>query len=815
MDQSSKYLQEFSSVAKDWFKETNSIVSKYYNFFQEFIKRDKIQKAEWSDFQNMGNCIHSFNSFPLAKKKALGNPNHPIEFYRNSFYYLVYGEGDLEERIRNFAFNKIYMIKNFGSSTISEIVGFIFADKYVLYNKRDRFALELLGLKLDINPSDDFITELFKFNKAIEVVREQYKKIVGQQTDLPVNLEIDQFLSYLYETHHKTEDAEEVETDEKNIWLFAPGAGGKLWDEFQNLGIIAIGWDDLGDLRNYKTQEDIAKKMRVLEDEPDSSKKNNSLSCFSFAKTMKVGDEVFAKIGALQIVGYGKIISEYEYDNTRAQYKHVRKVKWEKTGEWKVEEDQRFAIKTVTKITKYEDFIRKLKTLLDIEVIDKNSVVRKGDINYWWLNANPKIWNFVDVPIGFKQTYTTYNDKGNKRRMYKYFQEVKPGDIVIGYISSPNMEIVAEAEITKGLHVDEKEGERIEFKKIESFINPISLEQLKQVPELKDAEPLINNQGSLFKITTDQYDVIRNLIDEANPKTSSVATVQSYSIEQADSELFMNIKELKNMLSLLELKKNIILQGPPGVGKTFIAKRLAYSIMGKKDDSKVQMIQFHQSYSYEDFIQGFRPISTGGFELKKGIFYNFCRQAQLDENNKYFFIIDEINRGNLSKIFGELMLLIESDKRGREFAIPLTYSSGPDDKFYIPKNLYIIGTMNTADRSLAMVDYALRRRFCFIDLYPSFDSPKYSKFLINAGAKEDFIKEIIEKINFLNLKIENDKNLGKGFRIGHSYLCPYANIKVDKNWLENVIKAEIAPLLNEYWFDNSEQAQSEVNRLLS
>ena len=266
---------------------------------------------------------------------------------------------------------------------------------------------------------------------------------------------------------------------------------------------------------------------------------------------------------------------------------------------------------------------------------------------------------------------------------------------------------------------------------------------------------------------------------------------------------------------MLISKKNIVLQGPPGVGKTFFAKRLAYAALGKKDNTKIQMIQFHQSYSYEDFIQGYRPSKEGQFDLKSGIFYTFCRQAQLDEKNKYFFIIDEINRGNLSKIFGELMMLIEYDKRGREYAVPLMYAQGPDDKFYIPENLFFIGTMNTADRSLAMVDYALRRRFCFIDLEPAFDKPSYQKYLAQARVDANLIREIIDKMKELNMKIEKDRNLGKGFKIGHSYFCPQPGVAANRNWFQDIIVSEVAQLLKEYWFDNQNEAENAVNRLLS
>ncbi|RHN01384.1 AAA family ATPase [Dielma fastidiosa] len=264
-----------------------------------------------------------------------------------------------------------------------------------------------------------------------------------------------------------------------------------------------------------------------------------------------------------------------------------------------------------------------------------------------------------------------------------------------------------------------------------------------------------------------------------------------YTTENFLSEVYMNKANYDILTNLLINKKNIILQGAPGVGKTYAAKRLAYSMMGVKDPNRVMMIQFHQSYSYEDFIMGFRPASTG-FELRKGPFYNFCKKAEKDPENDYYFIIDEINRGNISKIFGELFMLIESDKRGA--TLQLLYS---DEQFSVPKNIYIIGMMNTADRSLAMLDYALRRRFAFFELSPAFQTDGFLQYRQEKNNKKfDSLIAIIEK---LNMSIENDESLGKGFRIGHSYFC--TEKEIDDMWLNAVITYEIIPLLNEYWFD--------------
>ncbi len=228
------------------------------------------------------------------------------------------------------------------------------------------------------------------------------------------------------------------------------------------------------------------------------------------------------------------------------------------------------------------------------------------------------------------------------------------------------------------------------------------------------------------------------------------------------------------------------------------------------------MVQFHQSYAYEDFIQGFRPDENGNFILKNGVFFEFCRKAARDRDRPYFFIIDEINRGNLSKIFGELMMLIEVDKRD-DYSVPLTYAQTSNDVFTVPSNVHLIGTMNTADRSLAMVDYALRRRFCFVDLQPAFNSNKFDNFLKDRlGIPPVLVRRINSKIGSLNTIIsEETKNLGPGFCIGHSYFCSENGAGVfDDEGYQRIIEYEIAPLLKEYWFDNPSNADKQIELLL-
>lgn len=419
------------------------------------------------------------------------------------------------------------------------------------------------------------------------------------------------------------------------------------------------------------------------------------------------------------------------------------------------------------------------------------------DRGYWWLNANPKIWSYSDIAVGEVQSYTLYNENGNKRRIFQNFLDAKAGDMIIGYESNPVKQIVAIGRVSA-----EQDGEKLFFEKVEGLTSPIDYATLKECPELERMEYFQNPQGSLFKLTRGEYDFILDMIREENP-VSTDAAIDAYTKSDFLDEVYMTEKRYENLVAVLRNKKNIILQGAPGVGKTFAARRLAWSMMGEQDDSRIEFVQFHQNYSYEDFMMGYKPVEDG-FELKYGIFYRFCQKAANQPDKEFFFIIDEINRGNMSKIFGELLMLIEKDYRGTKATLAYNGLS-----FSVPKNLYIIGMMNTADRSLAMIDYALRSRFSFFEVEPGFDSEGFIHY--QNGLNNETLNELISKVKDLNHEIALDKSLGKGFCIGHSYFCG-RDICTDE-WMHSIVDYDILPMLSEYWFDDPNKLQRWENIL--
>lgn len=363
---------------------------------------------------------------------------------------------------------------------------------------------------------------------------------------------------------------------------------------------------------------------------------------------------------------------------------------------------------------------------------------------------------------------------------WQFANQLKPGDVV--FVKQGRRQIIGRGVVTGGYVYDPS---RAHYRHTRT---------VRWTDRGRWEHPEQSVVKTLTDITADTAYVqrLQQLIEA--PGRSLPDVPQSYTQANFLQDVYLDWERYQALRTLLLTKKNIILQGAPGVGKTYTARRLAYSILGEADSERVRMIQFHQSYSYEDFIFGYRPTETG-FVLKSGVFYEFCRLAARD-TRPYFFIIDEINRGNLSKIFGELFTLLEPGQRGQ--SVHLLYT---DEPFSIPENVCLIGTMNTADRSLAMLDYALRRRFAFFDLTPAFRSDGFRAY--QDSLENPSFNQLIAAVEQLNAAIAADDSLGSGFCIGHSYFCGGG----EGTRLQAIVEYELIPLLREYWFDEPEKVR--------
>ncbi|HPJ13154.1 MAG TPA: AAA family ATPase [Caldisericia bacterium] len=809
-----KYLREYQTVAKERIKD--ALLESSYSFATRFFKRENLEKATWKDFQELGSNTFCYTKMPLAGKKAFGNPNHPIEKYRSTFLYLFYGEEPtdqrkaegIQERLYEVIKNEKYKLQYLGASFYSEILFFVFPDHFALWNQRSRWALEFLGEEVSFSKGSTFAEKMEQFYSQLQPLREAYLQVFEKPIRYPLSIELDQFLCYLYDQYKDS-----VVT--KKVYKYAVSGTSLPWDEFIQEGVIDYAWEEMGDLRDYGSVS--AMKERIQELYPlrpsGKTRKGGESNILHFWKS-QIGDIVIATSKENTIRAIGVIASKYEFDTNRDERNHVKKVKWFITDPLTIE-----GIKvppgdfnTIRHYDKIKEEYIKQKPKLK-QVFDALENYQAGETRYWWLNANPKIWDIAEANVGDQITYSTHNETGAKRRIYEHFQEIKPGDIVIGYITTPELRTDSELVVVDTVQKN-GETEEIVLEKTEVFDNILTWNQFINHPVLKNSEPAKNNQGTLFSLTDEQYDTLRDILDEVRP-----ATIDTYTMQTFLSNAFLDRLQVEKMLTMLEKKKNIVLQGPPGVGKTYLAKRLAYLLMGEKNDSHICMVQFHPSYSYEDFVQGYRPSSDKSFQLTDGVLYKFCKKAGQFPEEKFFFVIDEMNRGNISKIFGELFMLIEHDKRGKKFAIPLTYSASDEDTFHIPPNVYLIGTMNTADRSIALVDYALRRRFAFVTLRPAFDHPTFSQFLREHGISDAMIAHIRSVMERLNKDIAEDThNLGKGFCVGHSFFCPSENkTQMEEDWYQSVMEYEILPLLEEYWIDDEgslDKWRDELHELL-
>ncbi len=572
------------------------------------------------------------------------------------------------------------------------------------------------------------------------------------------------------------------------IWLIATGNGGDRWNEFLKDGSMQISFSGMGDLRRYASKDAMAKQLSHLSRRGAKVPFQDSLACYQFLHEIKVGDVVVAKAGTKTVLGYGIVTGPYEYtsDNADTHFSHRRSVEWKKTGNWPVTSKRKLVTKTLTDITKNKDLLANLGGLFEADLT--SITVTDPSPSYWWLNCNPRIWDVMSLMPGKEQSYTAFNEQGNKRRIFEYFEQVRVGDLLVGYETSPKKRIASLLRVTQPLH--DSEGKlRFVFEKVADASKELRWEEMIADELLQNSEPVRNNQGSLFRLGAEEFERIRTLADFNELRFDRIVSPASddpapvVTAEEVAEKLFIDPEEIARWTTALNRKGQIIFYGPPGTGKTFTACEYALHLIGG-GRGFIETVQFHPAYSYEDFMQGIRPAvmedGTLSYRMTEGVFMNFCRMAEECGDDPCVLILDEINRANLSRVFGELMYLIEYRDRSVRLA-------GNGREFRVPENVRIIGTMNTADRSIALVDHALRRRFAFIELRPEYDVLRNWHRRNDTGFDAGGLASVLQQLN----GAINDPH----YEVGISFFL----LRDVAGQIEHIWRMEIEPYLGEYF----------------
>ena len=646
-------------------------------------------------------------------------------------------------------------------------------------------------------------------------------------------------------------DAQTTEQQERGYWLYVPGEGAGKWEEFRGAGIMALNWDRIGDPTSYPNEEAVIEALEAGYGDWGGRPTGAAGMIRDFTRTMRPGDVVYARRGPTEIIGRGVVRSEFRYDDARPAYRCVRDIEWTHVGSWPL--DRRVgavSLQRVTENTSYNP--AQLESLFRdrnasgastasarAQGVGDSNQAKKHDLQHWlytpgegaarWeefrtagimaLNWDRvgDLASFPDKESLLDALYTHYGDWGGRPRkaadsVWDYIHAMKPGDIV--YVRRSFNEIVGRGVVRSDYRYDEDRSSFRAVRDVEwTHVGSWPLEQ-------RIGRLMLQRLTENTKYTPDQLNALIGIEDSHSPSSVDERSGNN-DLDEADehytsadflNEVFLRPEDLEQMLGLLRRKKNLILQGAPGTGKTFAAKRLAYALMGQTDDSRVEVVQFHQSTAYEDVVVGLRPTAEGGFAAAEGVFARFCRRAAADPGRDYVFIIDEINRANISKAFGELLMLIEAEHRGEALRLPVS-----GELLSVPKRLHIIGMMNTADRGLALIDYALRRRFAFFEMWPALDHPGFLRHVEAVGSAR--LEALVDVVRRLNQRIAEDEALGPGFQIGHSYLClPAAgpeNPAGSDADVTSVVRYELEPLVREYWFDNPAAMDESIHELES
>ena len=678
--------------------------------------------------------------------------------------------------------------------------------------------LELTGSEL-VKSSDPFVAETY-CTKLSEV------KMIDSRQGPIVN-----DLVYLNEWQPPCPSVALGGDGEIRVWVVR-SRGRDITDLVVKNGYIGLGWDD-ADLEGCENREDVRKALRAGKTQTNERRIGQEAgSILRFLREMNTGDLVITPTddGGVEC---GTVLGEPTFKNNDGlPFATRRPVEWKANGPF----DRGFLPSTVWN---RQQTVNELKGNEASTALAHYGEITDGEPRVWSVKSNggtnastvvndgysgvgwafpglSECRNFGDIKDQFPiddPDYPPARVRNEAGSLSRFLFDIKIGDYALTSTADGRFYYgVVTGAVTfgndDGSHYATRRTVdwRIEDVRRKDELPANVWKPLQTVTELKDGN----------------RDAFLSLIDEPSPE---IPTRDPYTIgTMLDEGVFLDEPELRRIVAQLERKQNLILQGPPGTGKTFLAKRLAYALMGERADERIASVQFHQSYSYEDFVGGYRPGVNDDqqlvFESRDGAFLRLCQRARAVPDDRFVMLIDEINRGNLSRVFGELLMLIEADKRSSAHAIELQHriadQGDPDGKFFVPPNVYIIGTMNLADRSLTGMNVAMRRRFAFAELRPRFDNERFATEVRKAGMADEMLERIKGRMTALNEVIEGDASLGRQYEVGHSFFCPDSDGPPGGDWeawYEAVVEFEIRPLLEEYWFDDARKAADEVAKL--
>lgn len=634
--------------------------------------------------------------------------------------------------------------KNSGCYALAEVTSEVFEsiddDEEIKYSLKPN-ALEITS-RVSIKITHDFTTNPILKSHILEYDSLKSLKIGLQGTNFRATKKE-------YDTLIKIADNNQPK---RKFWLYAPGQNADRWDEFYSGGIMALGWEELGDLNQYDTKEEIVKK---LQETSDGSKKNDAFANDEFLNNISIGDIIIVKKGRTEYLGYGIVTSDYIFDNSRNDFKSIRNVNWIKKGNW-VETEQKIVLKTLTEITQYTDYVNRLIKLIGIDSSLNQTKIMEEPVN-----------QILYGPPGTGKTYTLKS---------KFFPKY----------------IISETSITKEIHFENVIRECSWWQVIAVALMQLGKSKVSSIAE----HPWVVQKTKLSNTNTVRPTLWSQLQSHTIDSCEfvNVKVKQQPYIFNKTEDSFWNIieEEVKEQVPELYELIDSVENFTPNKSKEII---------------RYVFTTFHQSYSYEDFIEGIKPVMNEGeldgnvsYHIEDGVFKQLCKKAEMDPENRYAIFIDEINRGNVSSIFGELITLIEQDKRkgaSNEMSVILPYSK---KQFSVPNNVDIYGTMNTADRSVEALDTALRRRFSFTEMLPEPELiASEGKSKDNKGKVGEI--DLVELLKTINERIE--VLVDRDHTIGHAYFMEVH----DESSLKGAFKNKIIPLLQEYFFGNYEKME--------